>query len=204
MPKKKIIDLGSRFKNAFGFVAAKQSNGLQQLNFKDETGLSDVYVTTDGSFEEMTLRGNGFELLFASMLGNDTKVGKIFAPPPMISFSRVKKITATPIDDSDEDPTNDAEVVERYNSGRWDIKIQGLLIDMVNHQFPKQQLILLRQVFDVNATFAVEGEWFDALNIKSIYIESFEPGGVQGFEDTIQFSIQAYAIKPVEFFLKNK
>ena len=201
---KKVIDLGKRYSSAFGRVAVSQGQSLQKVDFKNKTGLSNVYATSSGSFEEMTLKGNGFELLFASFLGNDSKTGKVFAPPPMMSFARTKKITATAIDDSDEDPTNDAEVVERYNSGKWEIDIQGLLIDMVNHQFPKSHLDVLNQVFEQNAVFEVEGDWFDALKIKSIYIESFSPAGVQGFEDTIQFSMKAYGIKPVEFFLKNK
>lgn len=204
MAKKKIIDLGVRYRSAFGYTAANQGDSLNKVNFKEGAGLDNVYATSSGSFEEITLRGNGFELFFASTIGNDSNLGKIFAPPPMCSFSRTKTIRTTPIDDSDEDPTNDAEVVERYNSGKWEIDIQGLLVDMVNHQFPKAQLTILRQAFDVNAIFAVEGDWFEALNIKSIYIESFSPAGVQGFEDTIQFSMKAYGIKPVEFFLKNK
>jgi hypothetical protein len=203
MAKKQIIDLGSRFRNAFGFVASGVGESLQNTEFTDESGIHEVYAKGNGSFEAFTIRGNGFELLFGNMLQNDSKVTNVFAPPPMISFTRAKKITATPIDDSDEDPTNDAEVVERYNSGKWELTIQGLLVDMKNHEFPKNQLTLLRQLFDVNAVFDVEGDWFDALNIKSIYTEDFSVSGVQGYEDTVQFTLKAYSIKPVEFFLKN-
>ena len=210
MAKKKVINLGARFQNAFGYVASGEGESLRKVNFKDKNGLSastseaKIYVTSNGSFEEMTIRGNGFELRFASAMGNESSLGKIFAPPPIVSYDRQKKIIDTPVDDSDEEPTDDAFVVERWNSGKWDIKIQGLLIDMENHAFPKDKLAKLNQFFDVNAPFAVEGDWWDALNIKSIYIESFSPAGVQGFEDTIQFSLQAYSMKPVEFFLKNK
>jgi hypothetical protein len=205
---KKIIDLGARFKNAFGYAAPNQSNNLKKVDYKKKTGLEDmqVYTAGNGSFEEITLKGNGYQLKFANMINasDDALLNDVFAPPPMISFSRDKTITATNIDDSDEEPNNDAEVVERYNSGKWEIDIQGLLVDMINHQFPKTQLTLLRQVFDVNAIMEVQGDWFDALNIKSIYIKSFSPAGVQGFEDTIQFSLKACSIKPVEFFLKKK
>jgi hypothetical protein len=211
MPKKKI-DLGLRYKNAFGYVAVSQGNSLQQKDFKKKNGLTketatgNVYATVDRntSFEELTLRAGAYELFFGDALAEGSTRGKVFAPPPMMSYSRDKTIITTPVDDSDDDPTNDAFVVERYNSGQWDIKIQGLLIDMVNHEFPAYQLKVLRQFFDQNQIVEVEGQWWDALNIKSIYLKSFAPVGVQGFEDTIQFTIQAYSIKPVEFFLKNK
>ena len=203
MAKKTIIDLGGRFRNAFGYVANGVGESLQGTGFTDTSGIDEVYVKGNGSFEEITLRGNGFELFFGNMMQSDGKVTNVFAPPPMLNFDRVKTITATPIDDSDEDPTNDSEVVERYNSGKWSVNIQGLLIDMDKHDFPKNQLTLLRQAFDVNAVFDVEGDWFDALAIKSIYIEGFTVSGVQGYEDTVQFTLKAYSIKPVEFFLKN-
>lgn len=205
MAKKTIVDLGSRYRNAFGFVASGVGDSLLETGFDDASGISKVYVKGNGSFEEITLRANGsngIELHFGDMLTTEGTTS-IFAPPPMMNFDKEKKIMVTPIDDSDEDPTNDAEVVERYNSGSWEINIQGLLLDMANHQFPQNQIRLLRQVFDINDVLEVEGDWFDALNIKSIYIKSFSISGVQGYEDTVQFTVKAASIKPVEFFLKN-
>lgn len=207
---KKRISLGERYQRAFGYVASSAGGRLQQVGFADKEGATsdtstmEVFISSDGSFEEMTLSGGDLNLYFASMIGNRTSAGLIFAPPPMVTFDRQKTITTTPIDDSDGDSTDDAVVVERYNSGQWDIKIQGLLIDMVNHRFPKQHLVTLRSLFDVNDTLEVSGEFWDALNIKNIYLQSINITGVQGYEDTLQFSLQAFSIKPVEYFLKNK
>jgi hypothetical protein len=202
-----VSGIGLRFKSAFGVVSVNQGKSLEKRNYKSKAGLQgvDVYEANDGSFEELVIKGAGFNLVFANMIDNDRfRLEDITAPPPMITFERAKRITATPIDDSDEDPTNNSEVVERYNSGKWNISIQGILVDMVNHQFPKAQLTLLNQLFEVNDILKVEGDWFDALNIKSIYMETFGVSGVSGYEDTVQFNISASSIVPVEFFLKQK
>lgn len=195
----KVISLGLRYKAAFGYVASNESENLRKQKFSEENGISSsgVYVN-NSSFEEMRLIKNKSEmLLFGSMLsgnGNNT----VFAPPPMVSYRKSKNLIITEIDGTD------AEVVERYGDKSWEIKIQGILVDMQNHQYPKRQVIKLREFFDVQAPFDVAAEVFDDLNIKSIYFTDVEIDGVAGFEDTIQYTLTARSIKPVEFFfVKN-
>ncbi|MGY0034451.1 DUF6046 domain-containing protein [Pedobacter sp. NJ-S-72] len=195
----KVIDLGSRFKSAFGYVSINESSNLKKQKFSKENGITGVNVyVNNSSFEEMTLRKNDTEsLLFGSML-NIKGESRIYAPPPMISFSKSKKLIITEIDGTD------AEVVERYGDKSWDVKIQGILIDMVNHQYPKQEVKKLNEFFEVQAALDVEGEMFDDLKIKSIYLTDIEIAGVAGYTDTIQYSISARSIKPIEFFfVKN-
>jgi hypothetical protein len=184
-----VIDIAERMRTAFGFTAASQRNKLATQNVE-------VYVN-EYSFEEFTLRSpDNQTMAFRDMVkGVD---GEVYAPPPMISFSKGKNLVLTEIDGSD------AEVVERYGDKSWEVKIKGVLVDMVNHQYPSAQVIKMREFFNVGAPFAVEGQMFDDLEIKSIYFTNVEIAGVAGYEDTIQFSIDARSIKPVEFFLVNK
>jgi hypothetical protein len=194
------FDLGARFKAAFGYAADNQSASLESQNFMEANGITDVGIyVSDASFEEMTLKqGNDEVLAFGSMMFNKNANGSIYAPPPMLSFNKSKNLTITEIDGAD------AEVVERYGDRSWEIGMDGILIDMVNHRYPKGQVIQLRQSFDTKAPWAVEGEMFDDLGIKSIYFTSVKIGGVAGYEDTIQYSLQARSIKPAQFFFANK
>lgn len=195
----KVIDLGARYKTAFGYVAANESTNLRKQQFSKDNGISaaGVYVA-DSSFEEMTLKkADNQSLVFGNMMTSNPAL-QIFAPPPMITFSKGKKLIITEIDGTD------AEVVERYGDKAWDVKIQGILVDMVNHRYPKQHVISLREFFEYNAPLDVIGEMFDDLNIKSIYTVDIELGGVAGYTDTIQYSISARSIRPVEFFFVKK
>lgn len=195
-----MIDLGSRLRSAFGYAAANQSTSLEAQGFADDAGISNAGVfVSDASFEELTIKkDNNTKLVFASLMQNNTSNVAVYAPPPMVSFSKDKNITETEIDGTD------SVVVERFGDKQWVIRIQGVLVDMVNHRYPKQLVIQLREFFDYAGTFAVEGEMFDDLKIKSIYFTHVEIGGVAGYEDTIQYTLEAKSIKPVEFFfVKN-
>lgn len=195
----KVIDLGSRLKSAFGYVANNESKNLRKQQFSKDNGVlkAGVFVN-NASFEELVIKKeNGEGLKFGAMMfaGDENK---FFAPPPMISFSKSKKLIITEIDGAD------SEVVERYGDKSWEIKMQGVLVDMVNHQYPKSERVRLNEFFEYNAPFAVEAEMFDDLKIRSIYFTDIEIGGVAGYADTIQYSISARSIKPVEFFfVKN-
>lgn len=196
----KVIDLGARLKAAFGYVSANESEALRKQQFAQTNGISGAGIYLhDASFEEITIKKNDTEkLFFGSMMGNRGDGYEVYAPPPMCSFRKSKNLIITEIDGTD------AEVVERYGDKSWQIRVQGILVDMQNHQYPKQQVIRLREFFDVQAALAVEGQFFDDLNIKSIYFTDVELAGVAGFTDSIQYTLTARSIKPVEFFfVKN-
>jgi len=194
-----VIDLGSRLKAAFGYVANNESAALRKQQFAKDNGIADagIYMNS-ASFEQITIKKNDVEkLVFGSMMTTPTGL-QIFAPPPMVSFTKGKKLVITEIDGSD------AEVVERYGNKSTEINIQGLLVDMVNHQYPKTEVKTLNEFFEYTAPYAVEAEIFDDLNIKSIYFIDFNIGGVAGYADTIQYTLSARSIRPVEFFfVKN-
>lgn len=200
----RTIQLGERFNSAFGFVG-DPGNSLQETGFEDTLTGAEVYVK-DGrsSYENFTLRRPGVELKFAygGLLGEgDT----IFSPPALCSFKSSKRIGQTIVTSNDDQGNEVAygEVVENYGRKPVEITIRGLLIDMVNHQYPSSKVKQLTEFFDYNGAWEVEGQIWRDKKIRSIYFLDMDDGPVQGFMDTWQFTLSACSIKPVEYFLKQ-
>lgn len=198
----KIINIGERFQSAYGFVPVMLTNekGMPGGQYLPAFGVKTYdALQLEQTFEDVAIYGNGHDLEFkGNMISKSGSLGKVFAPPPMISYRRAKKLIITNVDGTD------TEVVERFNNGVWEMTIQGLLVDMEEHLFPKDKLTILNDIFEIGAVFNVTGEWFEALKIDSIYLLEFMPGGVQGYMDTVTYTIVARSIKPVEFFLNGE
>lgn len=192
-------NLGDRFKMAFGFVAAKMSTPLTAKGFEAEVEQpknSQVLLWDDKTkFDEVKLYRDKIEFDFAFREIAE-EYDTVFATPPMLSFSRQKKLIVTSIDNVD-----DIEVVERYNTSPYDIDWKGLLIDMDNHTFPADKLKQLNEIFKFNGIWNVSSEIFDALEITAIYIQEVQIDFVEGFEDTIAYSFKMRAIKDLEYQL---
>lgn len=202
-----IIDLGKRYVAAFGFISSNQGDSLNATGFSNAVNNAEVFVT-DGrsSFEEFTLKHDDVVLKFGYMdfIKNDANV---FAPPPIVTFRHGKRIGETIVNSNDSEGTEleFGQVVEMYGRKPVSISIQGLLIDMDNHKYPGDKIRKLVDEFYYNGIWEVEGKIFRDNRIRSIYFSGdLELSGVQGFEDTWQFTLEAMSIKPVEFFLKPK
>jgi len=215
---KYTIDLANRFQSAFGFTA-KNALGLSNSESyqvkpnslgdkKSNSGLyNNINLFDDQSeqFETFKLIQSGTEegaiLNFGAFPFIDGKdaVKDWFAPPPILSFSRGKNIKTTAINGSD------GEVIESYGLKSWDIKMQGLIIDMNKHYYPADKLKKISQVFELGAQFKVESPIFAELGITCLYFTNLSGlSGVEGYEDTWKYSLSAKSIKPIEFSLKEK
>jgi len=205
---KKQINIGERLKSAFGAVSKNVSHALKDFGKKNGISNAGVY-STNSVFEKLTLTRTvksasastttnvapeKESITFDTML---TGKEKVFAPPPMVSFSKSKNLVITEIDGTD------AEVVERYGDKNWEIKLQGVIIDMKNHQYPEAGVIKLREFFNTSDALEVTSDIFAGLDIKSIYFTNVEIGGVSGFADTIQYTLSARSIQPIEFTFKQ-
>ncbi len=197
------IDLASRLQSAFGDVPYNQNISFAQQLYYLAKGSIEGF-NSDPTFENVTIRSEkGEQLVFSSMMNISSElVAGVFAPPPMVNFSKGKNIKETTIDGDDD--MDDAVVVERRSNKQWSIRIEGILVDMINHQYPSEKIEKLREFFDINESLIVEGKMFDDKKIKNIYFTDVEFSGVQGFEDTIQYSLEAKSIKPIEFYLSEK
>ncbi len=197
MPRK-IIDIGSRLQSAFGYVTSNVSPTLTKAGFNDEIRTAEVFILNGNTtFEELVLTGNSTKLKFG-YTDLIKGIGDVFAPPPMVTFTKAKRIEITHQDGVDGD------VVERYGHKAWEVTLEGLLIDMDNHQYPSEKVQQLNNLFDYDGIWDVESQIFSDHKIRSVFFESIDSAGVQGFPDTWTYTLKGYGIKPVEWFLKYK
>ncbi len=202
------FDFTGRHIAAFGFVAgaglARAGNKLAEIIRKDAelSNKNAVYVWDEKTkFDEVTLRANEkgieheYKFAFESI---DNENSTILATPPMMSFKRSKKLTITPIDNSD------IEVVERYATEPYSIEWRGLLIDVENHEFPIAKMGKLNRIFEVNREWSIESEITQALGINAVFIQDISFDFVEGYEDTISYTMSLRAIKPLEYQLINQ
>lgn len=214
------IDITDRMFAAFGYVPSgypKQevmragiaaayasdaaiSIGLGRANIALIKSRIGANVFVNGcSFADLTLRNseNGKCYEFANGLLNEAAIG-ILAPPPMLSFDRGKNIVSTSVDGSD------SVVVESFGCKPWQIIIDGILVDMENHQYPQTKMQEFRELFEVNNSFEVlDCDIMADLGIENLYIEQVsELKVLADYQDTIKYKLTAHSLKPVEFFMK--
>ena len=213
------IDITDRMFAAFGYVPSgypKQevmrkgmaaayasdaaiSIGLGRANIALIKNRIGATVFVNGcSFADLTLRNseNGKCYEFAHGLLNEAAIG-ILAPPPMLIFNRDKNIIKTPVDGSD------SEVIESFGCKSWEISIEGILVDMENHQYPQTKMQEFREMFEVNNSFEVlDCDIMADLRIENIYFDNVKDLKVLAeYQDTIKYKLTAHSIKPVEFFI---
>ncbi len=207
------IDIGARFGHAFGF-AYKNIAGRAGVGYNGRFiyGNVEAYSAEEGDFDYIKIKGSSFELQFGDMPflhgnygvlsgvleGKQNSGNDIFAPPPMLSFRRGKSLKVTEIDGAD------SEFVECFGLKQWEIKMQGIVVDMAEHQYPSYQVSKLNELFELNEILEVSGQMFEEKKIRSIYIKDIEISGVEGYTDTQKYTISARSIKPVEFSLLNQ
>ena len=196
-----IFDFSGRVQAAFGFVTAAASRVLYDKLFGEvvkESGLNvDVYISgKEATFDEITLRYNAEKYYFAYRSFSDDYSG-VFATPPMLSMKRAKRLVITPIDNSD------IEVIERYGTEPWEITWRGLLIDMENHEFPIDKLEAINKIFEANREWTVDSEILRKIGVETIYISDINIDFVEGFEDTIAYTMTTRALRSLEVQLTN-
>lgn len=194
-PKNITIDLASRYAAAFGMMAAGKAIEKVFVNKGANKDISfETYPLIDSSVEYSKMVVPGLDPLeFSAVLHGDR--GSLFAPPLLIGFSQEKSLIETEV--NDDDPI----IVERWGTKPWDITINGLLIDLDNRVYPSDEIRRLNQNWKYNGVVKVIGKQFEEKDIDSLYFRSINFTVVEGYQDTIQFSINASSIKAVNFTL---
>lgn len=210
-----IVDLMARYESAWGFVSgtlAGEAEGLVNAGlFKAGMAFNEakwkvgnrneakydaaVYAPTDWTWAEIVMKYEETEMNFSfgSLKENTTGV---FAPPPLMRFRRTKNITVTVIDGG-----NEAEVVENFGVNSWDIELNGLVVDMDEHAYPGEKVKQLAEFFEINDVIEVACPLLLDLGIKSIYFKEQNIEPVEGYPDTVKYSLVAKSIKPAVFSL---
>lgn len=190
------IDLASRYESAFGMMAINNSINKAFIESSDQSKQYNLqyYPAVSNDVEYVRMEIPGLDPLeFSSILTGER--GNIFAPPVMMTFSQEKSLIETEV--NDDDPI----IIERWGTKPWDINIRGLLIDLNNRIYPSDEIRRLNQNWRYNGVVKVIGKQFEEKDIDTIYFKSIDFSGIEGYQDTIQFSIQAASIKGVNFTL---
>lgn len=189
------IDLIARYAAAFGMAAiGKEINKVFVEEKKDNDYSFEYFPLIDSGVEYVKMEIPGLESLeFSAVLHGDR--GNIFAPPLLMGFSQEKSLIETEV--NDDDPI----VIERWGTKPWDITINGLLIDLDNRIYPTDEIRRLNQNWKYNGVVKVIGKQFEERDIDSLYFRFISFTAVEGYQDTIQFTINASSIKAVNFTL---
>jgi hypothetical protein len=185
-----VLDLASRYGRALGIVLS--SEGMNQVVITKEDNKYQVETFGEATnFEEVTMEYENTRLVFNSFIGGEQST--VFAPPPILSFSRSKKLIET--------ETNGSTIVERWNTNEWEITIQGILVDIENHNYPDSQIQQIVTLFEHNDIIKVVGAQFYDKGIDSIYIDSITINPKEGYSDTVAYTLSAKSAKEVTFNL---
>lgn len=194
-PKNITIDLVGRYAAAFGMMAAGKAIEkvfVEKSNNKDYSFETYPLIDSDVEYSKMVIPGLE-PLEFSAVLHGDR--GNLFAPPLLLGFSQEKSFIEGEV--NDDDPV----VVERWGMKPWDITINGLLIDLDNRIYPSDEIRRLNQNWKYHGVVKVIGRQFEEKDIDSLYFRSINFTVVEGYQDTVQFSINASSIKAVNFTL---
>jgi len=194
-----IVDLASRYASAFGMLLAGkmiQKAFLSKVNNKDYKLDYYPFLEVDFEYVKFEIENSNLEpLVFSSVLNGSA--GKIFAPPLMMEFSQEKSFVETKVNDSD------SVIVERWGTKPYKINIKGVLIDLENRTYPSEKIRELNKNWKQNKPIKVIGQQFEELDIHSIYFRSIAFKRIEGFQDTLQFNINAQSINEVNFIINN-
>lgn len=205
-----INSILSRYQYSFGYVAGNIAKvganrlyanliKLPQYSTEEYSSSEDeaiaLYEVGSASFSDVILESSvsGKLYRFGASRGVYGVDQEYLAPPLMLSFSRGKNVVKTAIDRSE------IEVIEYFGLKPYSIKIQGILIDMDNHNYPSELVRLINEMFEEKGTYKVSGTIFDDLGISEIFLEDgFEVSFVEGYPDTVKFSVDATMTSPLE------
>lgn len=182
-----------------GLLAISQTK--PRFQNPDFSGHVDVMVyANDFTFANLKLKSadDGKVYEFKNSILTDGESG-IFAAAPMLKFTRDKNIVTTPVQGSDN------VVVENFGLGQWDITIEGLLVDLDEHQYPTTKVQRLRQMFETPDIFDVlECQIMTDLGINALYFTKVENiSVVEDYPDTVKYQLKAKSIEPAEFTLND-
>lgn len=188
------IDLSLRYAAAFGMLAAGKAIEKVFIENTKQKPSFETYPMVDSNVEYVKMYIPKLDPLeFNAILHGDR--GTIFAPPLLMGFSQDKSLIETEV--NDDDPI----IVERWGTKPWDITINGLLIDLDNRVYPTDEIRRLNKNWKYNGVVNVVGLQFEERDIDSLYFRSISFTAVEGYQDTVQFTINASSIKAVNFTL---
>lgn len=198
-----VIDLFSRYSKALGVIAANTLpragvlNNLYRFERTENKNAHFERVSFAIAQEDLQAKIVFCALPFISSKRREDALSSVIAPPMMIHFGREKDLVKTKINASDH------IVVERWGVKPWNLKMEGILIDIQNRSYPKDKVKALYRFFSHDYPVEVTGDQFEDKDIRAICFEQIDFQGVEGFADTLKFSLSAFSLSPANFTLNQ-
>ncbi len=212
----KLSGIIERYNEAFGITAQKVAPRIVQLAGMGGVNINlpglDVYGDADETFGNVkftnSISGDEYKfgintqlnkaLPFFKFSSSDNSQGYL-APPPMVSFRREKHVVRTAIERSGFD------VIENFGLKPFEIRMQGIIIDYEDHNYPQKLLKKVNAMFEASGTYAVVGTIFNDLGIDEVFFESgFEVSFVEGFIDTVKYRVNAISTSSANFLVQKQ
>jgi hypothetical protein len=212
------FDLKTRFGAAFGQGIGRIAESALGFNYRVTPNPGNTSIDKPSAFSLPTAV-EGDDVEYFSQLGTPIFDRIVFTVPgingagsndyqltlpPLIDLKNAKRISVTPINDNDFDPDNltGEEVIESWGNSSWEITFRGILVDMVSHKRPLDQVKDLVEVFKKNSIIQVStSRLFNAVGIRSIFITHIDLPAMEGFLDTQPYIIQARSYVAAELIL---
>lgn len=194
-----VVNLAVRYAAAFGLSKIDQYVSNAVITNEDNKYHIQYFDDFDPDTEKVRLEHSSLKMEFGSMMqwdeNGELKESSVFAPPLMMDFRRSKDIIET------ETNGNDNIIIERWATKPWEISMKGILIDVKNRQYPSDQIRKLHQLFKINDVLEAYGVQFEEKDIDNVYLKDISITPLEGFSDTVQFSLTASSIKSVSWNL---
>jgi len=211
MPQVNINTILARYQSGFGYVAGNVASVVanrlwaklvnmplyaERLDGGTSDESIDLFPVTDIHFAEVEFKNSksGNKYNFGTDIVSYGIGKKFLAPPLMLSFNRDKNVCITPIDKSE------IEVIENFGLKSYNIKVQGLVVDMDNHQYPGDLLRKISEMFAEWGTYEVTSTIFNDMDICEMFIKGgLDVSFVEGYADTVKFSFDAISTAVAAF-----
>lgn len=168
--------------------AVKTSNSGQVPDAKK-------FLGSEANFEDFIIEIKGNKIYFGNGEIWAVQDKETIVCPPMVNYARTKKLIVTSVNNTD-------EVVEKWSVQGYKMTMEGILVNMSDHTFPRAQVKQLNEMFEYDVFGTITGKLFQDLNITTLYFEGIEISPLMGFEDTVRYRLSANSISPYKFNLK--
>jgi hypothetical protein len=121
-----------------------------------------------------------------------------FPPTTVMKLKRSKAVVEQEVQNGG------AFVVEGIHSGRYELELSGRLVSTDKFRRPETQVAALERICSLRAALEIENEFLNSRGIYELYIQSWSIDPPQGFQNTVNFSLQARAYQPQVLELREQ
>jgi hypothetical protein len=171
------IDLLGLFRRTFGY------RGIPGGSLSTKT---EIYTADAEGFDStvFSAKQQVIESVMGTPIFQPLKIdGWLFPNEPLITISGTKRLIETP------SAGGDQEVIEHISTGHYQIKIQGMLVNMESDDMPQVEIRKIRSLYEANQSLEVESPLLSLFDIRYFAFKTINWPAVEGYQ-----AMQGYEI----------